>query len=269
MEQAVKLVSITSPLVITDQKNLSPEELIVYIARVSNPSNQLNTKTSDKLIKYLITHKHWSPFEHAHMTVEIKTSRAIAAQILRHRSFSFQEFSQRYATANDYMSYTMRERSDNNRQSSETYIGHRNVCVGSGFIKNNLTKFNFLNLPISKPVKWLLEKCLIKFFKNVTINSLYNVSCKLSLIFYNIMIDNGVAPECARNILPLSTSTTMYMTGSIRSWLHYIEIRADEHTQFEHRQIAQEIEKILQINFPNVWLSYQNNTKDKKNETQN
>lgn len=203
----VKLISITQSLI--EKKQLTPEELIVYIARVSNPNNQLNTETSDKLLNYLIKNKHWSPFEHVTFTVEIKTSRAIAAQILRHRSFVFQEFSQRYSKAEDSEPIFFRKQAIKNRQSSiDTY--------------SNIELIN-------KALKVIDEA------KKV----------------YNELIEDGLAKECARMILPLSTQTTIYMTGSIRSWIHYLELRCDEHTQLEHRQIADKIKKDIFIkNFP-------------------
>jgi thymidylate synthase (FAD) len=205
----VKLVSITEPKI--DSAITNAEELIAYCARVSNPSNQLNVQTSSKLIKYLIDHKHWSPFEMVSMCVEIQTSRAIAAQILRHRSFSFQEFSQRYSTATELEKIEFRKQGKTNRQ------------VGDEEIQ------------------------LTPFQANMVEHA--EASCKLA---YNELIEAGVAKECARMVLPLSTQTTMYMLGSIRSWIHYLDIRCKQDTQKEHRQIALDIQKIFIKNFPNI-----------------
>ena len=204
----VNLISVTQPY----DKTVSsqPEELIAYCARVSNPENQNNTKTAPRLLKFLIKHKHWSPFEMVDMTVEIKTSRAIAAQILRHRSFSFQEFSQRYSEAQTLEQLELRSQAEKNRQSSseEFKDGH------------------------------LLAKVREHTAKGVAL--------------YNELIRAGVAKESARMILPLTTETTMYMKGSIRSWVHYIDLRTEENTQKEHREIAQECKRIFMENFPNV-----------------
>jgi thymidylate synthase (FAD) len=206
-----KLISITDSL-ISEQK-LSPEELIVYTARVSNPENQLNTETSDKLLHYLIKHKHWSPFEMVDMTVEITTSRAIAQQILRHRSFSFQEFSQRYSKATTFERIYLRYKGKTNRQSSENSI--------------NAESYKYFGQKI-----------------NTLMNDINNL--------YNEMIDNDIAKECARMILPLTIQTRIYMKGSVRSWIHYLQIRTDEHTQLEHREIADEIKNIFIEKFPNI-----------------
>lgn len=210
----VKLVSLTKSLV--DEKELSAEELIVYVARVSNPANQLNSETSDKLLAYLVKNKHWSPFEMVDMTVEIVTSRAIAQQILRHRSFSFQEFSQRYAQATDFEPVQLRKAGATNRQSSlevfDPYMGHSND-VASDLIKKHIENSEAL---------------------------------------YLALIDHGVAKECARMVLPLTTQTKIYMKGSVRSWIHYLQIRCDEHTQLEHREIGFAILEIFKSNFPNI-----------------
>ena len=204
---SVKLVSITHPKM--DGLN-SPEELISYCARVSNPSNQMNMETSPKLLNYLIKHKHWSPFEMVDMTVSIVTRRSIAAQILRHRSFSFQEFSQRYSTATDIQQIELRKQGKTNRQSSEEII---------------------LDSTLSKMVDNHLEK---------------------SKELYQYLIDEGVSRETARDVLPLATETTMYMKGSIRSWIHYLDLRCSQDTQLEHRHIANDIKDIFIKNFPNI-----------------
>ena len=202
----VKLVSITQDLI----QNGNPEELIAYCARVSNPENQNNLETAPRLLKFLIKHKHWSPFEMVDMCVEIKTSRAIAAQILRHRSFSFQEFSQRYSEATNVEPIELREKAKTNRQSSSEII--------------------------NEPV----------------INNVVRHSIDTSIMTYNKLITQGVAKEQARMVLPLATETTMYMKGNIRSWIHYIDLRTEENTQKEHRDIANKIKEIFIENFPIV-----------------
>ena len=202
------LVSVTQPY--HEAISLHPEELIAYCARVSNPENQNNTKTAPRLLKFLIKHKHWSPFEMVDMTVEIKTSRAIAAQILRHRSFSFQEFSQRYSEAQTLEELELRVQAEKNRQSSSEAFSNGH----------------------------LLAKVREHTAKGVAL--------------YNELIRAGVAKESARMILPLTTETTMYMKGSVRSWVHYIDLRTEENTQKEHREIAEECKRIFVENFPNV-----------------
>lgn len=217
-----KLVSVTQPMQdLVDQGIKSAEELISYCARVSNPSNQFNTQTSPKLLKYLIDHKHWSPFEMASMTVEITTSRAIAAQILRHRSFSFQEFSQRYSTATAITDVEIRKQADKNRQSST----------------DEFDPVLMVNPDLTTPI-----------YASDTIREHMSNAKKL----YDYLIDAGVAKECARMVLPLATETTMYMTGTIRSWIHYIDLRASEDTQKEHRDIAIAIQDIFKQQFPNI-----------------
>ena len=207
---SVKLVSITHPKM---DGLKTAEELISYCARVSNPSNQMNMDSSAKLLSYLIKHKHWSPFEMVDMTVAIVTRRSIAAQILRHRSFSFQEFSQRYSTATDVQQIELRKQGKTNRQSSEEII---------------------LDSTLSKMVDNHLEK---------------------SKELYQYLIDEGVSRETARDVLPLATETTMYMKGSIRSWIHYLDLRCSQDTQLEHRHIADNIKDIFKENFPNIFLA--------------
>ena len=211
----VKLVSITQSLI--QEPEMTPEQLIVYIARVSNPSNQNNVGSFKDLIEYLIKHKHWSPFEMVDMTVEIVTSRAIAQQILRHRSFSFQEFSQRYSSALDFEEVELRKAGSTNRQSS-------------------VNKFNPI---IDKNSPFTAESYIKK----------HQELCKE---LYDKLIDLGVAKECARFVLPLSTQTKIYMKGSIRSFIHYLEIRCGEDTQLEHRQVALAVLDIFKENFPNI-----------------
>ena len=192
------------------------ENLISDMARVSNPSNQGNYDTSDRLIRYLIKHRHWSPFEMASMCLEINTNRGIAAQILRHRSFSFQEFSQRYADVNaltDIEVPELRRQDTKNRQNSTD------------------------DLPFEVKAE-LYEEASI----------LIENSKKL----YNKMLDKGVAKESARFFLPIATPSRLYMTGTIRSWLHYIDLRSANGTQKEHMNIALGCKEILEQNLPNV-----------------
>lgn len=205
----VKLVSITQPMV--GDELMSAEDIIAYCARVSNPKNQMNTATAPKLLAFLIKHKHWSPFELASMCVEIKTSRAIAAQILRHRSFSFQEFSQRYSEAQKLEELELRTPAEKNRQSSSDPIDKQHEAY--------------------------------RFAK---------ASMETAVNTYKHLLELGVAKECARAILPLNTETTMYMNGTVRSWIHYINLRAEENTQKEHREIAEAIRWIFVENFPNT-----------------
>lgn len=193
------------------------ENIITYCARVSNPANQNNTETAPRLISYLLKNKHWSPFEMASMCVEIETTRAIAAQILRHRSFSFQEYSQRYAVAN--MQYEMpnfRTQDLKNRQSS-----HDNL---DPHLKSDLRDRS--------------QKLLDDAFG-----------------LYDEMIQAGVAKESARMVLPLCTKTKLYMCGTIRSWIHYLQIRGDAGTQKEHRDVAESVKKIFEEQLPNVSLA--------------
>lgn len=206
----VKFISVTQPNV---EGVLNPEDLVAYCARVSNPLNQTNNETAPKLLKFLIKHKHWSPLEMVDMTLEIKTSRAIAAQILRHKSFSFQEFSLRYSTATEYEDVELRLQGDKNRQ------------VGESLLPKNNPAFNSLNHLIAESLS-LSDHC------------------------YNTMIENGIAKEVARMILPLTTQTTMYMKGNLRSWVHYIELRTEQNTQKEHRLIADQCKDIFIKKFP-------------------
>ena len=190
------------------------EELIVKMARVSAPNNQDNMDTAPRLLKYLIKHKHWSPFEMANMTVEIETTRAISPQILRHRSFSFQEFSQRYADTNELGSAAiphLRRQDNKNRQNS---------------------------------IDDLSPEDITRYYRRIS--ELYENAEHL----YREMVSNGVAKECARSVLPLSTQTRLYMNGTLRSWIHYIQLRCDPGTQFEHRQIADRIKTIFCKQFP-------------------
>ena len=201
----VKLVSITP----------DAEKTMAYIARVSNPSNQDNEKFAG-LLKYCIKHQHWSVFEQSTMTLEIETTRAIAAQILRHRSFTFQEFSQRYADAKLLETIELpelRRQDSKNRQNSID--------------------------DLAPAVVEKLEKQM---------NTLFSSAFSL----YTQMLDSGVAKECARMVLPLCTPTRIYMTGSCRSWIHYINLRSAHGTQKEHMDIANACRKVFIEQFPTV-----------------
>lgn len=190
------------------------EEMIVKMARVSAPKNQDNMDTAPRLLQYLIKHKHWSPFEMANMCVEIETTRAISPQILRHRSFSFQEFSQRYADTGELGSAViphLRRQDHKNRQNS---------------------------------IDDLSTDLIASYYRRIS--QLYEDSEHL----YREMISNGIAKECARSILPLSTQTRLYMNGTLRSWIHYLQLRTDNGTQLEHQQIAQRIRQIFCDQFP-------------------
>ena len=193
------------------------EKQIVFMARVSNPKNQENMDTAPRLIKYLLKHKHVSPFEMATMQVEINTTRAIAAQILRHRSFSFQEFSQRYSDVSELPSLGLPH-------------------LRSQDLKNKQASHD--DLPPE----------LIKRY-NRYIQELYDGAQDL----YHNMLENGVAKECARSILPLGTPTRIYMSGTIRSWIHYLEVRAGIETQLEHRLVAEAIKEIFKEQLPSVY----------------
>ena len=212
----VKLIAYTQPCTLTGpyKHHLhqidTPEKLIVHIARVSNPGNQFNPDAA-KLIRYLKAHAHWSPFEMVDITVEIKCARAIAQQLLRHRSFVFQEFSQRYAEASTVEPVLLRKQAEKNRQSSTELINSPNLA------------------------------------------KLVDDTVAASMHAYHTLIENGVARECARAVLPLNTSTTIYMKGSLRSWIHYLELRTQPNTQLEHREIACAIQEILRPLFPNVF----------------
>jgi thymidylate synthase (FAD) len=190
------------------------EEMIVKMARVSAPSNQGNMDTAPRLLKYLVKHKHWSPYEMANLCVEIETTRGISAQILRHRSFSFQEFSQRYADVGELGSSViphLRRQDLKNRQNS---IDDLSPDVIAGYYRR--------------------------------IGHLFEDAEHL----YREMVSSGVAKECARAVLPIATKTKMYMNGTLRSYIHYLQLRCDVSTQLEHRQIAEEIKQIFCEQFP-------------------
>jgi thymidylate synthase (FAD) len=194
----------------------TPTDLVAYCARVSNPANQFNNETAEKLIKYLIKHQHWSPLEMANMCLEIETTRDIARQILRHRSFSFQEFSQRYADPTKELEFVTREarlQDPKNRQNS--------ISEGVDVM---------LQYEWDRRQQDLIEQVKIQ---------------------YNWAIDNGIAKEQARALLPEGlTMSRMYMSGTLRSWIHYIQLRSGNGTQLEHMDIAKECAKVITEVFP-------------------
>ena len=206
MMPEVKLVSVTP----------DAEKTMAYVARVSNPSNQDNENYAG-LLRYCIKHNHWSVFEQSHMTLEIETNRGIAAQILRHRSFTFQEFSQRYADTNLITEHIpvpdLRRQDEKNRQNSTDDLGDYVKLKYQTEIAEHFTAANNL---------------------------------------YKRLLDAGVAKECARFVLPLATPTRIYMTGSCRSWLHYIDLRSAHGTQKEHMVIAEKCKEIFKQQFPTV-----------------
>jgi thymidylate synthase (FAD) len=196
------------------------DQLIAKMARVSNPANENNDATAPKLIKYLINHAHWSPFEMASLCVEIETERDVAAQILRHRSFSFQEFSQRYAQAPLPVVPALRRQDLKNRQNSTDDLPEQLVeRYQEAIARHNLAGYDL----------------------------------------YQSMLDAGVAKECARRVLPLSTPTRMYMSGTVRSWIHYFKVRCDPATQLEHREVADAIRRIFVGVYPAVAAATGNN----------
>lgn len=191
----------------------SAQDVLSFVTRVSNPANQANFDTAPKLLAYCIKHSHWSPFEHAFLTLEITTSRGIAAQILRHRSFTFQEFSQRYAEAHEFEFPLPRRQDLKNRQNSID------------------------DLP-GEVLEWWASTQ-----RRLQLEAEYA---------YDQALKRGIAKECARFLLPLSTQTTLYMTGSVRSWIHYIELRSSADTQLEHRAIALACRSLLASVVPDV-----------------
>ncbi len=207
MNPSVKLISITP----------NAEETIAYCARVSNPSNQENHKTVDRLLGYCVKHGHWSVFEMANIVLEINTTRAISPQILRHRSFSFQEFSQRYASTLEGLGGIdlphLRRQDHNNRQASHDDLSPESTQLFYRRIAQHYAEAEDL---------------------------------------YQEMLSKGVAKECAREVLPLSSPTRLYMNGTVRSWIHYIQLRTTEGTQLEHRQIAEQAKQILLKELPTV-----------------
>lgn len=224
----VKLISITKSLV--EGTEMTPEGLLVYIARVSSPANQGNRETDAKLLGYLIRNKHWSPFDMVNMTVEVKTSKAIAIQILRHWSIKPQEFSQRYAEVSEIEPIQFRFKADKNRQSSDIYLGEIAPSDHSFFNANVSTHDGQL-------ARWIRGSALLM---------------EQVMDHYKKGVYLGIAKETARMILPLASSTVMYLNGSVRSWIHYLQQRTDEHAQLEHREVANEIKLIFGQHFPNI-----------------
>lgn len=204
---SVRLIAKTMPIddAFPEDTVKTAQDLVAYCARVSNPSNQVNVLTYPKLLMYLINHKHWSPFEMVSLVFEVKTTRAVAPQILRHRSFSFQEFSQRYSVALGIKMPEIRMKAEKNRQSSMD-VTHE--------FDNDISQ-----------------------------------AMKLIRGLYDKMVSSGVATETAREILPLCTETTLYMQGTLRSFIHYVDVRSKDETQKEHRIIALQIKDILKQEF--------------------
>lgn len=207
----VELISLTEPMV---EGVDNPEDLIAYTARVSNPANQLNTETAPKLLAYLWNNSHVSPFEMADMCISIETSRGIAPQILRHWSFSFQEFSQRYAEAQECVFYPARRQDRKNRQDSIDDMSEEDR-------------------------QWFID--------------VQQKNWESSYAFYRESLERGIAKEQARFLLPLGTKTKLYMKGNVRSWIHYLLLRSANGTQKEHQEIAQAIiDQVFVPNFPDV-----------------
>ena len=221
---SVKLVGVTKPVgfAVTGEIHTA-EDLIAYCARVSNPNNQHNTLTAERLLKYLVKHKHWSPFEMVHVVMEINTTRDIARQILRHRSFSFQEFSQRYAEVDD-KSFTIKEarmQDAANRQNS--------IETNSALTQETWEQYQ-------------------------------NHSKNAAIAAYKWAINSGIAKEVARSVLPEGlTNSRLYMSGTLRSWIHYCDLRMGNGTQKEHRLIATECWDVIVKEFPSLKNVLENN----------
>ena len=213
----VDLIGITKPSAITGCN--TPNELVAWAARVSNPSNQNNTATAPKLVKYLVKHEHWSPMEIVHVSMRISTTRDIARQILRHRSFSFQEYSQRYADPTVDLGFVRREarlQDAKNRQAS----------IEIGPDQNRLAE------------EW---------------NVMQQQAINAANMAYKWAIDRGIAKEQARAVLPEgNTESTLIMAGSLRSWIHYCQLRMKWDTQKEHREVAEKCWNVIGIHFPDV-----------------
>ena len=203
-----------------DKDNMPVEEgefVTTYCARVSNPKNQETIDTAPRLLRYLMKHKHWSPFEMANMVVEINTTRDISTQILRHRSFSFQEFSQRYSSVDQLGTIGLphlRRQDPKNKQASHDDLDPKMVE--------------------------LMEKQIQQIYHS-------------TFDYYEFLLSQGVAKECARKILPLGTPTRLYMNGTLRSWIHFLQIRCGIETQLEHRLVANAIKDIFEEQFPTIY----------------
>jgi len=214
MTTNVKLISLSKPSAETGCH--TAEELVAYAARVSNPSNQNNSKTAGKLVRYLIRENHWSPLEMVHLTLEITTTRDISRQIIRHRSFSFQEFSQRYAKSESFEVREARLQDLKNRQNS--------VALTEDDVE------------LSQQWRDKQSELLLQ-----------------SKEVYNWALDNGIAKEQARAVLPEgNTETTLYMAGTLRSWIHYCDLRMGNGTQKEHMDVAKQCWEIIGVHFPDV-----------------
>jgi len=227
----VNLVGMTSPSAITGCHTAN--ELIAYAARVSNPANQNNAKTAKKLLKYLIKEGHWSPFEMVSVTMEIKTTRDISRQILRHRSFSFQEFSQRYAVSEDFVTRReARKQHPTNRQLSMTDEDAQRQSKAQEI-------FNEMQSEVSRVAK----------------------------DYYEMALNNGIAKEQARALLPEGlTQTTLYMAGTLRSWVHYCDLRRGHGTQAEHIEVADKCWEVLGVHFPDVIAAVEEMSQEKEDE---
>ena len=212
----VRMISYSKPSrEMYEEGLLDVQELVAFCARVSNPSNQFNTETSEKLIKYLIKHQHWSPLEMVSACLEIETTRDIARQILRHRSFSFQEFSQRYADPTKDLSFVLRETRLQDTKNRQNSVENENLALAAWWEER--------------------QKRVIKEAEEA----------------YAWAIDNGIAKEQARAVLPEGlTVSRLYMNGTIRSWIHFIQLRSANGTQKEHQEVARQCAKVIAEVFP-------------------
>ena len=212
----VRMVSYSKPSdEMFEEGLIDVQELVAFCARVSNPSNQFNTETSEKLIKYLIKHQHWSPLEMVSACLEIETTRDIARQILRHRSFSFQEFSQRYADPTKDLSFVLREARLQDTKNRQNSVENNNLALAAWWEER--------------------QKRVIKEAEEA----------------YAWAIDNGIAKEQARAVLPEGlTVSRLYMNGTLRSWIHFIELRSANGTQKEHQEVARQCAKVIAEVFP-------------------
>jgi len=212
----VRMISYSKPSrEMYDEGLIDVQELVAFCARVSNPSNQFNTDTSEKLIKYLIKHQHWSPLEMVSACLEIETTRDIARQMLRHRSFSFQEFSQRYADPTKDLSFVLREARLQDTKNRQNSVENENLALAAWWEER--------------------QKRVIEEAKNA----------------YEWAITNGIAKEQARAVLPEGlTVSRLYMNGTLRSWIHFIELRSANGTQKEHQEVARECAKVIAEVFP-------------------
>ena len=224
-----KIIAVTQPLIVSHKDladkdvYLTAEEFIAYTARVSNPSNQFNNQTASKLLKYLIEHKHWSPFEQVSITMDITTTRDISHQIIRHRSFCFQEFSQRYANPTEDLGFVTREARLQDPKNRQNSIETDDAVLES---------------------QW---------------RAVQDYTTQRSILSYEWAINIGVAKEQARAVLPEGLTTTrLYMSGTLRSWIHYIDVRAEPGTQKEHRQVALSAQEQILMHFPSLWDYWDN-----------